>query len=304
MNKQLSTLLEKILHACTQCGKCKEECLFLKEFDLEPKELAEKLFKEERLDDVSLVYSCNLCGICKEVCPEDIDLSILFLLLREEKIKKEKEPFPALEWVKERQDWINKGAFLYSKCDKRERKCESAFFPGCTLAGYNPHLVLETYAYLRKHNPSTGIILNCCGAPFEGLGGKDDFRSALQTIRSQMEEIGAFHIITACPTCYRIFRDHFSQYKLSTVYEIMEREGLPEIEGNSEEQFFLFHPCATRHEKGIQRAVHNLIEIVGYRVLENESPEAEIRCCGMGGMVGLTNPVWASIIGNERTDSL
>jgi len=276
MKKQIADLLADISRSCTNCGICQEECAFLQEFQIEPGELAEQILQEGVNNlDISLLYSCNLCGICKEVCPEEIDLSKLFLLLREERVKTGKESLPALEWVKERQDWINKGHFLYSKCDLKEGECENVFFPGCTLSGYNPHL------------------------------GKENLMKTLQAIISQMKKIGASQIFTACPNCYRIFNDYLPQYKLSTVYEIMEREGLPKTGKNHKERFFLFHSCATKGEKVIQRTVRTLIEKMGYSVLESEGPEPpKIRCCGMGGMVGLTNPVLASIIGNERTEEI
>jgi len=42
-DSQLSALLEKFLNACTDCGICEEECLFLKEFDIAPGQFAEKV---------------------------------------------------------------------------------------------------------------------------------------------------------------------------------------------------------------------------------------------------------------------
>lgn len=300
--QHFSLVAEEISRTCTKCGLCKEECLFLKTFQIEPKEFAESLTEKSADNlDLSLIFACNLCGTCEEVCPEGISLKDLFLLLRQERLKKEKEHFPAFAWIKERMAWISKGGFLYPQ----SAKCETVFFPGCNLPGYNPQLVLETYWYLKKqHNPSTGIILNCCGAPFEGLGASIDLRDTLQSISFQIEKTGASLIIMACPTCYRIFREYFPQYTLTTVYEIMGKEGLPKVKKNSKEKFFLFHPCATKNEKEIQHAVRNLIETMGYSVSENNGQKTRINCCGVGGMVGITNPVMASIIGAERTEGI
>lgn len=279
--------------------------MFLKEFGVVPWEFAESLIRGVQGEDPALLYSCNLCGICEEICPEGINLGDLFLLLRKERmkrIKEGKESFSSLEFIKERQDWISSGGFMYSKGEK----CESAFFPGCTLSGYNPILVLESYTYLKKYyNPSIGIILNCCGSPFEGLGEKDGLKSILQTICSQIEKMEASHIIMACPTCYRVFKTYLSQYKLSTLYEIMEMksEGLFKRKESSKHQFYLFHSCSTRHEKRMQRAVYCLIEKLGYQIQEEEDLK-NIKCCGMGGMVGVTNPVLSFIIGEKRTEGI
>ena len=305
MNKtgnQLINFLEEVSQACIQCGKCQDECVFLKEFNIDPKTFAENLLKQGHIEDPALIYSCNLCGICGEICPAEIDLKRIFLLLREEMAEQGGEQPLSLQWVKERLEWINKGGFLFSTGEK----CENAFFPGCTLSGYNPRLVLETYDYLKNQNSSTGIVLNCCGAPFEGLGAKSEFADTLKTIRAQIEKIGSSRIITACPNCYRIFREYLPGYELTTVYEIMEKGELPKpktkITGN--EHFFLFHSCSIRGEREIQRAIRSLIEKLGFRVTEEAGAGSKIRCCGMGGMVGLSNPVLASIIGAERTEGI
>jgi hypothetical protein len=47
-----------------------------------------------------------------------------------------------------------------------------------------------------------------------------------------------------------------------------------------------------------------LIERLGYRVIEKGDLPEENRCCGLGGIVGLTNQVLAFIIGQERTDDI
>ena len=51
MNRQISTFLNKILDSCTQCGKCQEECLFLKEFDVAPWKFAESLIRTEQEEE-------------------------------------------------------------------------------------------------------------------------------------------------------------------------------------------------------------------------------------------------------------
>jgi len=53
----------------------------------------------------------------------------------------------------------------------------------------------------------------------------------------------------------------------------------------------------------MQRAVYRLIEKVGYQIQEEEDPK-NVRCCGMGGMVGSNNPVLSFIIGEKRTEGI
>jgi len=304
MNERLAILLTRIVGSCTQCGNCQEICVFLKEFAIEPKVFAEKLLREGPIVDTSLLYSCNLCGICKELCPEEIDLRELFLLLRQERVGQGDESIPAHKWVKERQEWIVKHFALVEGQGRNRGNSERAFFPGCMLCGYDPSLVLRVYRYLRSNNPYTGIILNCCGALFEGLGDQSGLTKTLESVTLQIEQSGASSLITACPTCYRVFKRYLPHYEVFTVYENIANETIPKTKVNRNQQFFLFHPCSTRHDNKVKQAVRRIMKKIGYAYKEDFEGDEHNWCCGMGGAVGLTNPVLACIIGHERTEAI
>jgi len=88
MNERISVSLNKIIDSCAHCGKCQEECMFLKELGVAPWEFAEDLIRGVQGEDPTPLYSCNLCGICEEICPEGINLGDLFLLLRQERMRR------------------------------------------------------------------------------------------------------------------------------------------------------------------------------------------------------------------------
>lgn len=64
---------------CIDCGKCTKNCVFLKKYNINLKEYANR---------IDLAYNCYLCGECKRVCPVDIDGRKISLELRKEKIEK------------------------------------------------------------------------------------------------------------------------------------------------------------------------------------------------------------------------
>ena len=304
-HRKISFLAQDILERCTQCGLCRDSCLFLMEFNIDTRRLAEQLLADENMFlDPLVLYSCNLCGICKDNCPAKIDLGDLFLHLREYRFEKIDELPLAHQWVCERQEWISKNAAFCSGYDSHEEAYEWVLFPGCTLCEYNPRIVLDVYDYLKEKQFSTAIMLDCCGAPFEALGDKKRGEANLRSIETQMKKLGSSHIITACPTCYRIFRRSFKHYTVSSLYEVMDNAGFEKQGKSGGHSFHLFHPCKTRRDTEVCQAVRNIIRKMGYHSSERENEYASGGCCGMGGMVGASNPVLAMIIGQQQTEGI
>lgn len=298
----LRGLYDAVLQRCTNCLRCHEACIFLREYGVEPRAMVERLVAGRELDDRSLIYSCNLCGACQEICPEGIDLSRMFLLLREEAVEAGTAYPAALTQVEKINGWFTEHTRFHSRGTGAERQV--VFFPGCNVAAGHPHLVMEAYSYLQRHVPSVGVMLECCGAPFEALGSRAGFSAALSSVRSHLQAMHASHLITACPSCYRVLRSHLAPSQVSTIYEVMAREGLPAGTEAIQGRFSFFHPCATRHERTITDAVYRVAERVGVAAALAADDEKAIACCGMGGAVGISNPMLACIVAQERCEGL
>ena len=50
-----------------------------------------------------------------------------------------------------------------SAAGKEHDVCSHAFFPGCTLAGSEPEIVIKIYDSILFQHPDTAIFLQCCG---------------------------------------------------------------------------------------------------------------------------------------------
>jgi len=281
--------ISKIIEGCYDCELCVEDCEFLKQVCKTPRDLAEKFKVGFFRENLRVTYSCNLCDLCERVCPEDLNIGKMCLEARQQLVKEGLAPLPAHKYVKRDQEWSLSRAFAFSLPDPNAEGCKRVFFPGCSLAGYSPHLVIKTYDYLRERLAGTGIILGCCGAPTRELGEELQFEEILGGVESAMSELGASEIIVACPNCYYNFKHYVPQLQMRCLYEVMAEIGLPETKKTREWTFSLHDSCKARWEEDLQQSVRTLVKRIGYRIKEMEYSRDMTRCCGVGGVISFVD---------------
>ena len=271
------------------CPKlCMASCDFLKSCCQTPKELAQALRNGQLTQDPGLVYSCNLCGLCKRLCIRGLDVGRMCLELRRQMVEEGTAPLPSHGQIIEDQTWIS-GNFALSMPNPATGECNRVFFPGCSLSGNSPSLVVKTYDYLREKLPDTGIMLNCCGGPVHLIGDEAGFKRRMAELQSELDRLGASEIIVACPECYHTLKD-VGGLPVVSIYEIMATHGLPVAAPSGEGTFSLHDSCSTRYEEGIQDSVRSLVTQMGYQIEELTYSRSMTRCCGMGGMASYANP--------------
>ncbi|MEW6667059.1 MAG: (Fe-S)-binding protein [Thermodesulfobacteriota bacterium] len=274
---------------CTECGTCVENCEFLTHLGVSPLELAERFMDETHEGDPKIAYSCSLCGLCQEFCPENLHVGRMCMEMREELVKKGKGPLKAHGFVIKNQAYATSDSFFTALPPSGQEKCKRVFFPGCSLSGYSPSLVLACYDHLIEGLPGTGILLGCCGKQTLCLGDKPGFEKVMHQTIGAIKTMGASEIIVACPECYSTFKEFGTDLSLTFVSETLLQAGLPERRGSGE-IFSLHDSCATRSEKGLQESVRTLIRNLGFEIEEMEYAGEKTRCCGMGGMIAFANP--------------
>ena len=81
-------IIKKISDECIRCNKCFDECAFIRKYG-NPKDIADNC-NPLSLDNLEIAFECSLCGLCEAVCPAGIDPVSMFIEMRREAVKKNK----------------------------------------------------------------------------------------------------------------------------------------------------------------------------------------------------------------------
>lgn len=294
--------LKKVKKLCLECRICVDECLYLQKLGHTPRELAELLEAEAHVTNPESVYLCNLCDLCQEVCPQELNIGKLSQKVRLALVAEGKGPDVQLALVNRDLKYTNSEAFSLALPNSHPLKgAESyVFFPGCSLSGYSTELVLKAYSYLRDYLPIAGIILKCCGAPSLFIGQGEGLEANQKEIAAMVGALGGNRILTACPDCNHIFKKRNPDLRPITLYEVIDKEGLP-LPTGGEGVFSLHDSCKSRWEKGIQESSRSLITKMGYAIEEMAHSREDTLCCGNGGMVPYFSPEFFAQLVARRT---
>ena len=295
MESSLINRSKDIAEQCTECPLCRRECAFLVKYG-NPKEIANRIDPQ---DDATLVlaYECSLCGLCGAVCPVNLDPRDLFLEMRRAVVSKGVAPFPEHKMLLGYEKRGTSRKYTYYALPEG---CQAIFFPGCGLPGTRPKRTLQVYHHLRSFMPGLGIVLDCCAKPSHDLGRQDFFDSLFGEMRDYLVRNGVRTVLTACPNCYRVFKEYGEGLAVRTVYEAMPEQGPSVNSAMAGKPVVIHDPCAIRHEIPVHEAVRALVRNQGLPVEEMPHHDVKTLCCGEGGAVGSLAPELAGQWGQKR----
>ena len=277
----LSILLD-IRDRCNDCGACVKSCAFLSRYGT-PRTIS-TLFDFNSLQHRQMAYHCSLCGLCSAVCPEKVDPCSLFLEIRRYHVESgsfDTRPYRSLLWYETLGDSRLFSWYGLPDC------CDTVFFPGCSLAGTRPTVTAQVYQQLCRFVPSLGIVLACCAKPSHDLGREDHFQSVFGELLHRLSARGVKTVLTACPSCTKIFREYGEGLSVITVYEVLHRQGGVKIgTAGRNGEISVHDPCQLRDYPEVQSAVRSLLVDRGYTVVEICHRGEKTLCCGEGGSVG------------------
>ncbi len=272
------------------CSECVTNCTFLQayvgHFPYTEKEIV-AILEERGIAQPQIPYSCHYCGLCQAVCPKDLFAGEVCLDFRRRLVDGGKGPLPQHRGIQSYVKWGTSPTFILTRSDPTTGKAAQVFFPGCSLSGYSPHLVRTAYEYLRERLPHTGIMLNCCGAPSRLTGEENLFQDIVARVAGEMEKLGARELIAACTHCLETFREHLPNIQSRSLYEVMAELGVPEQSRRiAAPNIFQVHDaCGARFRPEVQRAVRQVLGLMGHRYEEMPHHGDRTICCGAGGMV-------------------
>ncbi len=283
------------------CSQCVQNCTFLqayvKHFPYTEKELV-RLLNERGESQPQIPYSCHYCGLCRAVCPLDLHAGEACLDFRRRLVTKGLGPLPQHKGIQSYVKWGTSPTFALTRPDPSNGQASRVFFPGCSLPGYNPHLVKSAYEYLRERLPDTGIMLFCCGAPSRLTGEEAWFQRLVADIAQELERLGSPEVIAACTHCLEVFKDHLPQFKSRSLYEVLVEHGLPPTPSGSGATVQVHDACGARHMPEVQAAVRQVLNLAGHRNEGMPHHGERTICCGAGGMA----PAVDAALAQKMTD--
>jgi glutamate synthase (NADPH/NADH) small chain len=279
-----------------QCIECVKACTHMQKFKVNPKTYIRQINQNERIVLGShypnkMINSCTLCGLCEAVCPTKLDMGAIVKEERESMVIKDKMPPSAHDFALRDMAFNNSKYFKLLKHQPGKEESKYLFFPGCQLSASAPEYVEKVYSYLmEKITDGVGLMLGCCGAPADWAGRQEMFKEIIQELTKDWESMGKPKIILACSTCYNIFKKHFPEDRIVSLWEFMLESGLPCEKNMGGKMTLAIHDaCTTRHEPNVQNSVRKIIDKLGYKIEELEYSKEKTQCCGYGGLVYFAN---------------
>lgn len=144
-------------------------------------------------------------------------------------------------------------------------------------------------------------MLRCCNAPALWAGRDDLFLEELGILRKEWEAAGMPRVVLACPTCYKIFKEHLPDVGIASLWELLGEIGLPPADHPRHAGPVVVHdPCTARLEEAMQLSVRRLLRLMGYSPEELELGGRRTECCGYGGLMSFANPALGRDVAKRR----
>lgn len=305
-----------------ECMHCANHCEYLKSFGSYPKQYTRRIYNNEavvmgtRLSN-KLINSCMTCGLCATICPEHFDMGQLCLTTRQSMVRKGIMPPSAHEFALRDMAFANGEACSLTRHEPEHETSSWLFFPGCQLSASSPSNVEQAWQWLRKTLPTlekdksgVGIMLHCCGAPAHWAGREELFHENLRKVAAAWESLGKPTVVTACPSCAKMFREHLPEIPVQSFWQCMEKAsalGICELGGQHNkvlESVALHDPCGTREDDEVRTAVRNILQTLNIKAEEPALSGRTTECCGFGGLSAEANPDLGKAIIKGRADRL
>ncbi|MBN2487869.1 MAG: (Fe-S)-binding protein [Methanosarcinaceae archaeon] len=286
---------------CTKCGMCMEVCPRYDDPDLIDN-LYGYLENMSRISHKTLDL-CLTCGLCAVACPQEAGgIKKLISASRKKRVKE--------HGINEKQTILDPEAdnnIFKAIMDLRqvpEYKGGNApvvYFPGCAGSYINTSMAQATVAILEEAGIDYTVLSGleyCCGAASAGSG---NMGPLMRNGPKNIEEIsnrGAKTLITACPGCFRAFKDMYPKIFGTLDFEVLQISQYLDrlINQNNlvpketlRHRVFYHDPCHMTRGMGVYREARNVIDNIPGTQLANKTPQNSA-CCGFGGGVRISYP--------------
>lgn len=290
-----------------ECHKCVKACVHLQKEKLDPKAYIRAINQNERIilgDRYAnkTINSCLECGLCGAVCPASINMADIIKETRQSMVSREKMPISAHDFALKDMEFTNSEYFELIKHEPGKKNSKYVFYPGCQLSASYSEEVIKIYNYLmEKLDGGVGLYLGCCGAPADWSGREEQFNNSIGKIYSNLNMMGNPIVITACSTCFNIFKKNIKDIEIKSLWEIFDKNGLPkDVKLGNGKVLAVHDACTTRGEKSIHESIRNIAKSLEYKIEEPNYTRETTKCCGFGGLVYFANKEFSKEVTEDR----
>lgn len=269
--------IDLISRNCTRCGQCLEECAFLRRHGM-PGRIADQWLAGDD-SHLATAFACSLCRLCTRICPQGLPMAEMFLDLRRAAVARgqgrfrEHRALLVYEAI---------GSSPLMTCYLLPAGCTTVFFPGCSLPGIRSRQTVQLFLLLRERIPDLGMVLDCCNKPSHDLGFHQRFMANFGRMVDRLRARGVEKVITACPSCYQVFRQYGQGLEITTIYSHLLQYKV-DNRTPSGRRYTIHDPCTLRFEPHIHQAVRQLVRSLGLELTEMQHNRTTTICCGLGG---------------------
>jgi glutamate synthase (NADPH/NADH) small chain len=290
-----------------QCLECVKACEYLAHYGSYPKRYVRQIYNNDCIIMGThplnrMVNSCALCGLCEAVCPTDLNMGDVCREAREAMVSKGKMPPSTHEFALRDMAFSRSDHFTLARHAPHRNASAAVFFPGCQLAASSPEHVIRVYEHLReKLDGGVGLHLGCCGAPADWSLRQHLFREALDEVATTWKGMGNPRVITACSSCYRVFKENMAGVEVESLWTVLARLGPPRpLPASAPRALAVHDPCPTRSAGDVQDGVRRLLAALGVQAEELTHSRELTTCCGYGGLQSFANREIADKIVDRR----
>lgn len=193
----------------------------------------------------------------------------------------------------------------------RFRTSNTLYFPGCvTYFKFNENFELckKIFSKLRINFKIIDKKI-CCGLPAFEAGYEAEARKLARRNFEIFKEEGIKEIITACPSCYKMFLQDYPEMlpdwdiEVKNLWEIIldKLENKPRLVKHKAMEMVTYHDsCYLGRYCGIYDVPRRILELIGYEIKEMPDSKENSMCCGSCGGLIRTNPKLADEIAKQR----
>jgi heterodisulfide reductase subunit D len=268
------------------------------------------------------VFRCTLCGNCRQVCPAGLDLTQLWHSIRQDLVDSKAYP-GKIDMIREN---LNESHNVFGE-DNEERaewvedmpnapdhgylkdQAEVVYFTGCVasffpLAQRIPMDVAKIFDAAQVDFTLLGEDEWCCGFPLLGAGLSGQLDGLIANNVEAIMARGAKQVVFACPSCYRMWQEHYPrEFESFHVTQFLgrllkeDRLSLRELDLT-----VTYHdPCDLGRGAGTFDAPRDIIQsIPGIQFVELPNNRENCSCCGGGGNLEMIDAkLSGNIAGNK-----